>query len=151
MTARRALLQEKGVTWRSHWGDVKPLIADDPRCAAMPRGDRDVYFRKYRDELEVRPLASRRGRGLPQHALTSQGAEAGAQPQPHSNRVWSVVLVCSKAVGRVGITEVRRPLYHLGVNATGEGLMPALVIIEVRASAWRDGYANPDPALQPLP
>ena len=53
MVARRALLQEKGVTWRSHWGDVKPLIADDPRYAAMPRGDRDVYFRKYRDELEV--------------------------------------------------------------------------------------------------
>ena len=54
---RRALLQEKGVTWRSHWGNVKPLIADDPRYAAMPRGDRDVYFRKYRDELEVRLVA----------------------------------------------------------------------------------------------
>ena len=53
---RRALLQEKGVTWRSHWGDVKPLIADDPRYAAMPRGERDVYFRRYRDELEVRVI-----------------------------------------------------------------------------------------------
>ena len=42
------------MTWRSHWGDVKPLLAEDPRYAAMPRGDRDVYFRKFRDELEVR-------------------------------------------------------------------------------------------------
>jgi len=60
---RRALLQEKGVSWRSHWGDVKPLIADDPRYAAMPRGDRDVDFRKFRDELEVRMLRSCSVRG----------------------------------------------------------------------------------------
>lgn len=50
----RALLHEKGTTWKSHWGDIKPLIADDSRYGAMPRTQRDTAFRKYRAELEVR-------------------------------------------------------------------------------------------------
>ena len=49
----RALLQETGVTWKSHWGEVKQIIAEDPRYAAMPRSQRDTYFRAYRAQLEV--------------------------------------------------------------------------------------------------
>lgn len=49
----RALLHETGVSWKSHWVEVKALIAEDPRYAAMPRTERDTYFRKYRAELEV--------------------------------------------------------------------------------------------------
>ena len=42
------------MTWKSHWGDVKAAIAEEPRYAAVPRTERDVLFRAYRDELEVR-------------------------------------------------------------------------------------------------